>query len=237
MPSARTPYAIVVDDHPLVGRGVAHYLKGQALLSDALVASCTDEVWALVAQHGAPHVVLVDFWLSEGATDQLVGELRSRWPDTKVLVMSGDDNPAIMTQARAVGAHGFVHKQEAPQVFGQAVQAVLTGQDWFMAPHDAPSYAPSDASHAAPGDGHTGQPSGRTVSLTPAQLGLTAHQGKILAMLLQALPNKRIAESLNISENTVKEHVSTILAKLSASNRIELITKLRGVHLTEAAFE
>jgi DNA-binding NarL/FixJ family response regulator len=231
------PYAIVVDDHPLVGRGVAQYLKGHALLGDAMVASQADEVWALIAQYGPPRVVLVDFWLDEGATDQLIQQLRRRWPDTKVLVMSGDDNTAIITKARACGAHGFVHKQEDPQVFSQAVHAVLTGQDWFTVQPSRPSDASISAHHDASRDGNTSQRSVRQVSVSPAQLGLTARQGQILAMLLQALPNKRIADSLNVSENTVKEHVTTILTKLSASNRVELITKLRGVHLTEGVFE
>jgi DNA-binding NarL/FixJ family response regulator len=230
-------YALVVDDHPLVGRGVAEYLKNHAQLGDAMVASHADEVLALIDKLGPPAVMLVDFWLSEGATDRLISLVRSRWPDTKVLVMSGDDNTAIITKARACGAHGFVHKQEAPQVFSDAVHAVLTGHNWFVMQRDTPSNATVGAHGGASHDRTTSQRSARQVSVTPAQLGLTARQGQILAMLLQALPNKRIADSLNVSENTVKEHVTTILTKLAASNRVELITKLRGVHLTEGVFE
>ena len=66
---------------------------------------------------------------------------------------------------------------------------------------------------------------------------LTARQGQILSMLLQALPNKRIADELSVSENTVKEHVTAILQKLSVSNRVELITKLRGMTLAQGMFE
>lgn len=210
-----------------------------------MVASQADEVWGLITQHGPARVVLVDFWLDDGATDQLIQQLRSRWPDTKVLVMSGDDNTAIITKARACGAHGFVHKQEAPQVFSDAVHAVLTGHNWFVVQRDTPSDATIGAHGGAHGGAYSGashdrttsQRSARQVSVTPAQLGLTARQGQILTMLLQALPNKRIADSLNVSENTVKEHVTTILTKLSASNRVELITKLRGVHLTKGVVE
>lgn len=220
-----TNYALVVDDHPLVGRGVAEYLKGHALLGEAMVASQADEVLALIDKFGPPTVLLVDFWLSEGATDRLIVLVRSRWPDTRVLVMSGDDNPAIVTKARACGAHGFLHKQEAPQAFSDAVSAVLAGQAWVGPMPSAVANAPSAPRHA------------RSVMVTPAELGLTARQGQILSMLLQALPNKRIADDMSVSENTVKEHVSAILQKLSVSNRVELISKLRGMTLVQGAFE
>ncbi len=214
-----TSYALVVDDHPLVGRGVAEYLKGHALLGDAMVASQADEVLALIDKLGPPTLLLLDFWLSEGSTDSLISLMRSRWPETRVLVMSGDDNPAIGTKAQACGAHGFLHKQEAPQVFSDAVSAVLTGQTWY-------------GNHAATmADALGGPRNARSVTVTPADLGLTVRQGQILSMLLQALPNKRIADELSVSENTVKEHVTAILQKLSVSNRVELISKLRGMTL------
>jgi DNA-binding NarL/FixJ family response regulator len=224
-PCPPLPYALVVDDHPLVGRGVAEYLKGHALLGDAMVASHADEVLALIDKLGPPALLLLDFWLSEGATDRLISLVRSRWPDIKVLVMSGDDNPAIVTKAQACGAHGFVHKQEAPQVFSDAVSAVLMGQTWY----GSNSASMADA---------LGTPrNARPVTVTPADLGLTARQGQILSMLLQALPNKRIADDLSVSENTVKEHVTAILQKLSVGNRVELISKLRGMTLAQSEFE
>lgn len=218
-------YALVVDDHPLVSRGVAEYLKTQTLLDDVMVASAVPQAQALIDQWGSPAVLLVDFWLGEGATDKFVSHVRSRWPDTRVLVMSGDDNPAIATKAQACGAHGFLHKQEAPQVFSDAVSAVLAGQTWYA----------TDAADTAEA---LGTPrNARSVTVTPADLGLTVRQGQILGMLLQALPNKRIADELSVSESTVKEHVTGILNKLLVSNRVELITKLRGMTLAQGMFE
>lgn len=218
-------YALVVDDHPLVSKGVAEYLKSQALLNDVRVASSVPEAQALIDQWGSPAVLLVDFWLGEGATDKFISHVRSRWPDARVLVMSGDDNPAIVTKAQACGAHGFLHKQEVPQMFSNAVSAVLAGQTWY------------GASPASTADALGTPRNARSVTVTPADLGLTARQGQILSMLLQALPNKRIADELSVSENTVKEHVTAILQKLSVSNRVELITKLRGMTLAQGMFE
>lgn len=214
-------YALVVDDHPLVGRGVAEYLKAQVQLDDVRVASAVSEAQALIDQLGPPVVLLVDFWLGEGATDKFISHVCSRWPDTKVLVMSGDDNPAIATKAQACGAHGFLHKKEPPSVFSQAVVALMQGLLWYAA--QAPV--------------HNVRQGVRSVCVSPVDLGLTPRQGQILGMLLQGLPNQRIADALSVSENTVKEHVTAILNKLSVSNRVQLITKLRGMTLTEGMFE
>lgn len=64
--------------------------------------------------------------------------------------------------------------------------------------------------------------------LRAAELGLTQRQGEVLAMVLRGLPNKRIARALNLSEATVKEHVSGILARLGVANRVEAIVRLYG---------
>jgi DNA-binding NarL/FixJ family response regulator len=214
-------YALVVDDHPLVGRGIAEYLKTQRLLDDVLVVSTLDEAQVLFNQSGPPVVLLVDFWLHEGATDKFVALVRNRWPSTKVLVMSGDDNPAILTKVRGSGAHGFLHKKHPPSAFSDAITALLHGKQW---------YTPQEPEQSV-------HPSSRNVSVSAGELGLTPRQGQILGMLLQAFPNRRIADALSVSEHTVKEHVTAILNKLSVGNRVELITKLRGVILTDSGLE
>lgn len=73
----------------------------------------------------------------------------------------------------------------------------------------------------------------RTVA--PDYLGLTPRQGDVLALVLQGLPNKRIALVLDLSESTVKEHVSGILQRLGVSSRVQAITLLHGRHLTVAS--
>ncbi len=74
----------------------------------------------------------------------------------------------------------------------------------------------------------------REIRLAPADIGLTPRQGEILALVLDGLPNKPIASSLHLSEHTVKEHLTAILQKLEARNRVELIAKLRGVRIDGA---
>jgi DNA-binding NarL/FixJ family response regulator len=211
-----TRYALVVDDHPLVGQGIAEFLKTHTLLEDAHVARHAVEMHAIMAQHGTPAVVLVDFWLAGGSTaDALIVQLRSHSSAMPIIAISGDDQPAIALKARSSGAQGFVHKRHPPEVFAQAVTAVLSGLSWF----DNPGM-------------HDGMAPHRTaVQVRCSELGLTHRQGQILLMLVDGKPNKQIASALTITESTVKEHISAILAKLAVTNRIQAITKLQGMQI------
>jgi len=214
MPSAHPhSYVLILDDHPLVARGMGGFLRALLPGMEVREATTTAQGWDAIAQHGAPRLALVDFWLAEGAALDVVASLRAQCPHTAIAMVSGDDDPALAARARDAGAQGFIHKQEPPEVFGQAVQALLNGLAWHMPP------APAAAARS------------RELPVTPAELGLSARQGDILALVLQGLPNKRIALRYGLSESTVKEHVSGILQRLGARTRVEAITSLRGRRL------
>ncbi len=110
---------------------------------------------------------------------------------------------------------GFLLKHAEPAAFALAVAAVLRGDGWF---DDAPVAAPAPRAE-------------RHLPVSAAELGLTPRQGEVLALMLKGLPNKRVALSLALTEQTVKEHVSAILERLGARNRVELIMRLQGKHI------
>lgn len=205
------PYALILDDHPLVARGVAEFLRSRLPQMEVAVAAHADELEALLQTRGEPAVALIDFWLADGASLALIARLRANCPGTAVAVMSGDDDPTVVDQVRAAGAHGFIHKQEPPETFAQALQALMGGLAWFT-----PGATPQRPVRS------------RELPVTPAELGLSTRQGEILALVLQGLPNKRIAQHYALSESTVKEHMTAILQRLGARTRVEAITRLRG---------
>lgn len=209
MPS-RATYAIVLDDHPLVGRGMAQYL--QAVHPELAVFVATG--WAQVQQHiqanGCPLVLVADVWLSDSNSLATLAQSRNPCRTTPWLAISGDDDPRMQERVRSAGAHGFVHKQAPPEVFGQAFAAMLAGEQWFEASAAACGHPP------------------REWAVTPAEMGLTRRQGEILALVLRGLPNKRIAQLLSLSESTVKEHLTGILERLGVRTRIEAIVQLRS---------
>jgi DNA-binding NarL/FixJ family response regulator len=206
------PYALVVDDHPLVARGFAEYLVSHCGFGRVHIASNAVECWRRIESDGCPGVAVVDFWLPDGAALVLIRQLAAQCVQTCLLVVSGDEDQAIEGKAREAGAHGFLHKQESPDVFALAIAALRTGSVWF-GPSSNAALRP-----IAP----------RELPIRARDLGLTDRQGQVLGMMLRGLPNKRIAMDLDIAEQTVKEHMTNILAKLGVGNRMEAITLLRG---------
>lgn len=217
---ALPPYVIVLDDHPLVGRGLAQYLQSLRPELDVRALTAWDDVPALIQAKGCPRLLVADVWLAEGNSLTALTRWREQCPGTPWLAISGDDDPSIGQRVRQAGAHGFVHKQAPPAVFGEAFAAVLAGAQWF-----GPDAVSGATGHRA-----------REWTVTPAELGLTARQGEILELVLRGLPNKRIASALGISESTVKEHLTGILERLGVRSRVEAMTRLRGrrLELTEA---
>lgn len=209
------PYAIVLDDHPLVGRSIAQYL--QFTFNDLPVSQATrwSDVLHLQATQGCPQLLVADVWLADGQHLNAMQRWCGECPGVLWLAISGDDDPGVARRVRAAGARGFVPKKAPPETFGAALLTVMSGGSWF-APEEAP------LGSAAPR---------REWAVSPGELGLTARQGEILQLVLRGLPNKRIASSLGISESTVKEHVTGILDRLGVGTRVQAIALLRGRRL------
>ena len=210
--TSEVPYALVIDDHPLVARGFAEYLATHCGFDVVRIAADGEACLRRIEVDGCPVLAVVDFWLPEGAALMLLGKLAQRCAGTRLLVVSGDEDSAVQRKARDAGAHGFVHKNQPPEVFAQVVSVLRSGGEWFR--------LESDSTQAAA--------IRRELPMHPQELGLTERQGQVLAMMLRGQPNKRIALTLDISEQTVKEHVTNILARLGVANRMEAITLLRG---------
>lgn len=206
---------IVLDDHPLVARGMAQYL--QALHPELAVSTAAswNELQQRVQAEGCPALLVADVWLAESNSLAALSAWRAHGGQARWLAISGDDDASVPQRVRRAGAQGFVHKQVAPEVFAQACATVLAGGEWFAA--DPPL--------------QDGTLRAREWTITPAELGLTPRQGEILALIVQGLPNKRIALALGLSESTVKEHVTAILERLGVSSRVQAITRLQGRRL------
>jgi DNA-binding NarL/FixJ family response regulator len=210
---SQMPYVIILDDHPLVGRGMAQYLQTIHLELTVHVATG----WAQVREHiqasGCPQVLVADVWLADSNSLATLTKWRVDCPNTPWLAISGDADPLMQERVRSAGAQGFVHKQASPEVFGLAFTAVLTGGQWFELSTETYGHQP------------------REWVITPEELSLTPRQGEILALVLRGLPNKRIALLLSLSESTVKEHLTRIFERLGVKSRVEILTHLRGRQL------
>jgi DNA-binding NarL/FixJ family response regulator len=211
------PLVIVLDDHPLVGRGMAQFLRSLAPTLNVVVVTRWSELAPLTVDGGDPLLLVADVWLADGPCLESLQQWCRAHPATPWLAVSGDDDPTLARRVQAAGARGFVNKAASPEQFGQAFQAVLGGGQWFK------QAAESSSIQTAAGP--------RTWQVSAQSLGLTPRQGEILSLVLRGLPNKRIALQLGISESTVKEHVTGILERLGVRSRVEVITRMRGSRL------
>jgi DNA-binding NarL/FixJ family response regulator len=206
---------LVVDDHPLVARGIADFIQSACGFKQSLVATSAGEFWHLLRNEPDIALAVIDFWLPEGASLTLISECKTTYPKLPLLVMSADDSPYLKTKVKEIGANGFVLKHESPEKFAEAINMVRRGKDRFI----TNTYQESGSLYQ------------RELLVSAKELGLTERQGEVLMLILEGHPNKRIAQLLKLSENTVKEHITSILEKLDVKNRIGIITKLRGLRL------
>lgn len=195
-PPPAAALAWVVDDHPLVASGMAAYLQAHCRMTAVQVYASLPPGPA----DPAPALLVLDHWLDGQAPLDALITWRHHHPHTRVLMVSGDVDPAVWQAARTAGADGFVHKHESPDVFAAAVQTVLAGLHWF--------------------------PAGAPLPARSAELGLTQRQQQVLDAVLRGWSNRRIAEALHLSEATIKNHVTAIYAQLGVANRIELLVQL-----------
>lgn len=207
---------LLVDDHPLFLDGVRAALSGEADIE--VVGEAHDRRAALErATALRPDVVLMDLNLPDGSGIDATREILAVAPSTRVLVitMSADDD-AVVAAMRA-GARGYVVKGAGRADLLQAVRTVAGGGAVF-----SPAVAERLGAFFS---GMAAQP-GR--ELFPQ---LSEREREVLDLVARGHDNRRIARELFLSEKTVRNHVSTVLGKLGAADRAEVISRARRAGL------
>ena len=147
-------------------------------------------------------MIVIDYWINLRSASSLIRKLTAQHPYLRVLVISADDNPSVLTSAREAGAHGFIGKQASHTDFFNAVQTLMQFKSYF--PDERQEYS-------------------RMKDHLKNTFSLSNRQSDVLVLAIRGWANKRIATELTISENTVKEHMSAILAKIGVTNRVEAL--------------
>ena len=195
---------LVVDDHTMVRRGLAIFLKVFDDLEMAGEAASGQAAIELCAQL-QPDVVLMDMVMPEmdGATTTRL--IRSQSPNIQVLALTSFKEEILVQSALQAGAIGYLLKDVSAEELAQAIRAAHGGRS-TLSPEAAQALV-----HA------TSQPTGPGINLTEREL-------EVLALMVDGLNNTQIAARLTVSPSTVKSHVSNILAKLGVASRTEAVT-------------
>jgi len=221
---------LVVDDHELIReamRGALAVLDGDAAI---LEASDSREAMRLIEEHPDVDLILLDLNLPDRDGFTVLSELRESQPAISVVVMSAQQDHDSVVKALNQGALGFIPKSATRKVILGAVQLVISG-GVYIPPQALPGQeqVPSAPAGMLQPVGAGSISDQRPVS--PADLGLTERQMDVLTLIMQGKSNKAICRVLDLSEPTVKNHVSAILRALKVSNRTEIVVAVNALRL------
>ena len=199
-------HLLIADDHPLFRGALREAVNGLFARAAIGEAGTFEEVTEFLERGGEVDLILLDLRMPgvRGFSGLLF--LRSERPSTPVVVVSGNEERAVIRHCMEFGAAGYIPKSNSLETMRAAIAQVLDGGRWTPPDFD-PSSQPNRESSAM---------ARRLASLTPQQI-------RVLMMLSQGLLNKQIAYELGVSEATVKAHVSAILQKLGVESRTQAV--------------
>ena len=200
---------IIVDDHAVIRTGLRMLIEQDQTMKVVAMVGTTAEALeqAMLEQ---PDIIILDLVLGDEDGLSFLPELREKVPGSRVLILTGVQNPDSHRSAIRLGAMGIVLKEHAADLLLKAIRKVHEGEVWidrsmmgmmiqeFTKPIQA---NPEDAKISA----------------------LTMREREVITLVGEGLKNRQFAERLFISETTVTHHLSSVFSKLEVSDRLELI--------------
>jgi len=201
---------LVVDDHPVVRAGLRTLLDRE---SDMEVVGEAEDAGSAVAAVSdlKPDIVVMDITLADSDGLVATGEIKARWPETKVIVLTIHDDEGYLRQALAVGATGYVLKQAADTELVVAVRAVSRGEV-FLYP-TVTRVLLGDIVPPKTGDG----------TQRPGFSALSPREESVLRYVALGYTNREVAEKLSISVKTVETYRARVMEKLDLKSRSALV--------------
>jgi len=205
---------VIADDHPLFRGALREAVVGLIEHAEIAEAGSFDDVAKLLDKDSEVDLILLDLTMPGVRGFSGLMFLRAQYPSVPVMVVSANDDPAVIRRCMDFGASGFISKTLGIEQMREAVRRVLDGEVW----------TPPDVDLAGGADTETAALMARLATLTPQQV-------RVLMMLSEGMLNKQIAYELSVSEATVKAHVSAILQKLGVDSRTQAVIAAAKIEL------
>ena len=197
---------LIADDHPLFRGALREAVSGLFEKPDIAEAGSFEDVTRQLERGAEIDLILLDLSMPGVRGFSGLMYLRAQYPSVPIIVVSANDDPAVIRRCMEFGASGFIPKTLGVEAMRAAIARVLEGGVW----------TPPDVDLKAGTDKETADLMARLATLTPQQV-------RVLMMLSEGLLNKQIAYNLSVSEATVKAHVSAILQKLGVESRTQAV--------------
>ncbi|MCK0744463.1 response regulator [Chromohalobacter nigrandesensis] len=198
---------IVADDHPLFRAALNQALRQVAPQAEIVEADTMEATSEMVMRHPDADLILLDLHMPGAHGFSGLIQLRGQSPEVPVVVISGSEEPPVVRRAIDYGASGFIPKSSSLDVIAEAIRQVLEGEVWL----------PEEMADVL------GESNEDEARFAEAIASLTPQQFRVLNMLNEGLLNKQIAYELNVSEATIKAHVTAILRKLGVHSRTQAV--------------
>jgi two-component system, NarL family, response regulator NreC len=211
--SASTIRVVIADDHAVVRRGLRQVLDAEEGIEVVAEAANLEDARRYVRGHH-PTVLVLDLNLPEGLSLNAIPDIRSEFPNTQIVVLTMQNEPAYARQALSAGALGYVLKEAAESELVEAVHRASVGDTYLN-----PRLGARVEAEPPPG---------------PPD-GLSEREVEVLRMIALGHTNAEIAEQLYLSVRTVETHRAHIQQKLRLSSRSELVRYALEHKLVETA--
>ena len=209
---------VLVDDHALVRLGLKTLINDQTDMGVIGEAGTAQEALDVV-ERLRPQVVLMDIRLPGEGGLEATRQIADRFPETKVVMLTSFADEELVMSAIRAGAVGYLLKEVGNEEVLRGIRSAVQGNSVLDASTTTRLFARVRAS-------------GRKEE-EDAFRDLTEREMAVLHEVEQGNTNAEVAQSLNLSEKTARNYVSTLLEKLQMSNRIELATYAVKYHLSE----
>ena len=199
---------MIVDDHPMVRKGLAMFVKGINDLEPVGEAAHETEAISMY-ERTLPDVTLVDMVLKNSSGASLIRKVREKYPEAVFIALTSYGEEKIIEEAIQAGARGFLYKDVHVDALANAIRQTHQGQMIFDAKASDVILNMLDSSRA----------------IQPEMMSkeLSAREYEVLNLLVDGLTNKQIAAVLGLQTSTIKQYISKILQKLHVHSRTEAV--------------
>lgn len=195
---------LLADDHVLFREGMSHILQPLDDKLSIIETGNVDQALLAVAEHDDIDLALIDLNMPGRNGFDALKELALNYPTLPIVVLSASNNHQDMHKAIELGAMGYIRKDSSGSVMLNALRLIISGE----------VYIPSSMMKMQESSAH-----------------LTSRQLEVLQLMDEGLANKLIADRMNISEPTVKMHITAIFKSLNVTNRTQAVLKGRELQL------